>query len=72
LKIAPRNGSTNRGTVFERQELLEISAAPVPMHPNALTTDPTTLKENESEQRELLPLFRQLTEIWQSIAAISK
>ena len=40
LKSSPRsrrNGSEHqRGTMFERQELLEISAAPVPMHPLAL------------------------------------
>lgn len=72
LKIAQRGGSAQRGTVYERQELLEISAAPVPMHPNALATDQAASKSNDSEQRELLPLFRQLTEIWQSIAAISK
>lgn len=72
LKIAQRSGSGKRGTIFERQELLEISAAPVPMHPSALATDQAASKSNDSEQRELLPLFRQLTEIWQSIAAISK
>lgn len=75
LKIGSLSGSSNRGrrgTIFERQELLEISAAPVPMHPNALATEQSPFKTNDSEQRELLPLFRQLTEIWQSIAAISK
>jgi len=72
LKVAQRGNATKRGTVFERQELLEISAAPVPMHPNALAADSEARKSNDSEQRELLPLFRQLTEIWQSIAARSK
>jgi HK97 family phage prohead protease len=77
LKVTPKRGSDGRGqkgTVFERQELLEISAAPVPMHPAALATEtstPDNPDRNDSEQRELLPLFRQLTEIWQSIAAIS-
>lgn len=77
LKVTPKSGSNGRGqrgTVFERQELLEISAAPVPMHPDALATEtgvPKNPSKNDSEQRELLPLFRQLTEIWQSIAAIS-
>jgi HK97 family phage prohead protease len=71
LKTSARSGATARGTVFERQELLEISAAPVPMHPDALATKPGALTRNDSEQRELLPLFRQLTEIWQSIAAVS-
>ncbi len=78
LKTSPRGSGHQRGTVFERQELLEISAAPVPMHPGALAAKPagfdtpSAKKTNESEERELLPLFRQLTEIWQSIAAISK
>jgi len=78
LKSSPRsrrNGSEHqRVTVFERQELLEISAAPVPMHPLALAAGPGALTaggvHNETDQRELVPLFRELTDIWQSIAAI--
>jgi HK97 family phage prohead protease len=94
LKSSPRSGRNGtdhrRGTVFERQELLEISAAPVPMHPLALaaeraeaalgrhassagTTRATTTgtgAHNETGQRELIPLFRELTDIWQSIAAV--
>lgn len=71
IKASPKSPSKGRGTIFEKQELLEISAAPVPMHPDALATTPSGSKTNDSEQRELLPLFRQLTDIWQSIAAIS-
>ncbi|MBN4064354.1 HK97 family phage prohead protease [Dehalococcoides mccartyi] len=71
LKTRPRSDSARRGTIFERQELLEISAAPVPMHPDALATEFGASKTNDSEQRELLPLFRKLTEIWQSIAVTS-
>lgn len=78
LKSSPRSGRSGsehrRGTVFERQELLEISAAPVPMHPLALAAGPGVLAaggvRNETDQRELIPLFRELTDIWQSIAAI--
>jgi HK97 family phage prohead protease len=85
LKSSPRsgrNGPEHRlGTVFERQELLEISAAPVPMHPLALAAGPVGLAagpvalaaggiRNETDQRELIPLFRELTDIWQSIAAV--
>lgn len=92
LKTSQRSGggggSHRRGTVFERQELLEISAAPVPMHPFALAAGPVALaagpfalaaergglsslaSQNETEQRELIPLFRELTDIWQSIAAV--
>lgn len=91
LKTSPRSGKGRRGTVFERQELLEISAAPVPMHPAALaagvgaerarrtgahseaprgTPGHGVLAPIESEQRELIPLFRELTEIWQSVAGV--
>ena len=84
LKSSPRSGSSRRGTIFERQELLEISAAPVPMHPLALAAGPVALAagplalaggsgvsgHNETDQRELIPLFRELTDIWQSIATV--
>ncbi len=96
LKTSPRSENGRRGTVFERQELLEISAAPVPMHPAALAAGrlapgvrgalgrtgssaghtraraagPEDLAVVESEQRELIPLFRELTEIWQSFAGV--
>ena len=77
LKTSDRSGNGRRGTVFERQELLEISAAPVPMHPfalaaghGALAAEPVDFAANESEQRELVPLFRELAEIWQSVAGI--
>ena len=76
LKTSPRSGNGRRGTVFERQELLEISAAPVPMHPYALAAGrglaagPAALAVNESEQRDLVPLFRELAEIWQSVAGV--
>lgn len=83
LKSSPRsasNGSSHRsGTVFERQELLEISAAPVPMHPFALATGSGGLTAGsrasghiETDQRELIPLFRELTDIWQSIATVGR
>lgn len=71
LKTTPGANTNRRGTTFEKQELLEISAAPVPMHPGALSLDAERTNVDDREQRELLPLFRQLTEIWQSIAAIS-
>ena len=99
LKTSPRSGNGRRGTVFERQELLEISAAPVPMHPLALAagrsfssgrTRRTWSQDSassagharasadgslepaayESEQRELVPLFKELAEIWQSVAGV--
>ena len=75
LKSSPRsgsNGSLRRGTIFERRELLEISAAPVLMHPfalAALTSGSRATDHAETDQRDLIPLFRELTDIWQSIAA---
>ena len=79
LKTSPRPGNGRRGTVFERQELLEISAAPVPMHPFALAAGRARasavgsidLAAVESEQRELVVLFRELTNMWQSVAGAS-
>ena len=86
LKASPRSGNGasgdgRTGIVFERQELLEISAAPVPMHPLALAGAISTSRDataagsaelavGESEQRELIPLFRELTEAWESIASV--
>ena len=93
LKTSPRSGNGRRGTVFERQELLEISAAPVPMHPFALAAGHAEaalgrrassaghtrasaaglvdLEAGESEQRELVLLFRELAEMWQSVAGVN-
>ena len=108
LKTSPRSEKGRRGTVFERQELLEISAAPVPMHPFALAAGhwspgvrdglgrrqaaprgrPGQLADSagharasvaglvdlaagESEQGELVALFRGLAEMWQSVAGVN-
>lgn len=108
LKTSPRSGGGRRGTVFERQELLEISAAPVPMHPFALAAGraeaalgrrarrlaPGVRGElgssgnsaglaragaaeadeplaDTSQERDLVPLFRELAEMWQSVAGVS-
>lgn len=65
LKTSPAVGSGQLGTVFEQQELLEISAAPVPMHPEALSTG----RGQGGTERELIPLFRELTEIWRLVAS---
>ena len=41
LEVESRKAvSGRRGTVFKRQELLEISAAPVPLHPLTLADRP--------------------------------
>jgi hypothetical protein len=37
---ARKSGGGRRGTLFRRQELLEISAAPVPLHPDTLAALP--------------------------------
>ena len=78
LETSPRSGNGRRGTIFERQELLEISAAPVPMHPFALAggrggsaTVPIGLSAIASQERELVPLFKELAEIWQLVAGVS-
>ena len=79
LKTSPRSGHGGRGTVFERQELLEISAAPVPMHPFALAavragaavTGLEVPEADENAERDLVPLFRELAEMWRSVAGVS-
>ncbi|MEE8046511.1 MAG: HK97 family phage prohead protease [Dehalococcoidia bacterium] len=68
-RSGPGSGSGVRGTVFERQELLEISAAPVPMHPEALQA-PKGVLRSENEKVEIIPLFKELADIWQSISAL--
>ncbi len=53
------------GTVFEQQELLEISAAPVPMHPHALAGGKGA---GSNDEFEITRLFQELTDVWQLIA----
>jgi HK97 family phage prohead protease len=53
------------GTVFERQELLEISSAPVPMHPHALAGGKASGSDDDFE---ITRLFQELTDVWQLIA----
>ena len=56
-----------RGTVFKRQELLEISAAPVPLHPLTLADRPPPQVEHSGEGLELL---RELTGLWKDLGRL--
>ena len=56
-----------RGTVFKRQELLEISAAPVPLHPLTLADRPPPQVEHSGEALELL---RELTGLWKDLGQL--
>ena len=56
-----------RGTVFKRQELLEISAAPVPLHPLTLADRPPPQIEQSGEALELL---RELSGLWKDLGQL--
>ena len=56
-----------RGTVFKRQELLEISAAPVPLHPLTLADRPPPQVEHSGETLELL---RELSGLWKDLGQL--
>ena len=57
-----------RGTVFKRQELLEISAAPVPLHPLTLADRPPPPQVEHSG--EGLELLRELTGLWKDLGRL--
>ena len=64
-----RAESGRRGTVFKRQELLEISAAPVPLHPLTLADRPAGPQVEHSG--ETLELLRELTGLWRELGQVA-
>ena len=60
-----RAAGGRRGTVFKRQELLEISAAPVPLHPLTLAERPAVPRVEHSG--ETVELLRELTGLWKDL-----
>ena len=64
-----RAASGRRGTVFKRQELLEISAAPVPLHPLTLADRPALPQVEHSG--EALELLRELTGLWKDLGHLA-
>ena len=64
-----RADSGRRGTVFKRQELLEISAAPVPLHPLTLADRPAGPRVEHSG--EALELLRELTGLWRDLGRLA-
>ena len=55
--------------MFKRQELLEISAAPVPLHPLTLANRPALPQvEHSGEGVELL---RELTGLWKDLGQLA-
>jgi phage head maturation protease len=68
LEMDPRTGSAGRrGVLFKRQELLEISAAPVPVNPGVLARGPETEPAEVAETRggpEVLETRHQIREFW--------
>ena len=72
LEFAQRTASNGRKAMrFIRQELLEISAAPVPMHPNALarTNDDVTHRRKDSTASEARS---DLAELAQSVYGLKR
>jgi HK97 family phage prohead protease len=58
-----------RGILFKRQELLEISAAPVPLHPDTLVSgDPWRLPESGRAAADAMSSIRRL---WEEIGALT-
>ena len=57
-----------RGTVFKRQELLEISAAPVPLHPLTLADRPAERQVEHSGAA--LELLRELAGLWKDLGQL--
>ena len=64
-----RAASGRRGTVFKRQELLEISAAPVPLHPMTLADRPALPQVEHSG--EAVELLRELTGLWKDLGQLA-
>ena len=69
LEVESRKAANGRrGTVFKRQELLEISAAPVPLHPLTLADRPAPPQIEHSG--ETLELLRELTALWKDLGQL--
>ena len=69
LETEPRKAAGGRrGTVFRRQELLEISAAPVPLHPQTLAISPAMPQVEHSAAA--LEVLRELTGLWNELGQL--
>ena len=64
-----RTANGRRGTVFKRQELLEISAAPVPLHPLTLADRPAMPQVEHSG--EAVELLSELTGLWKDLGQLA-
>ena len=63
------HGTGRRGVLFRRQELLEISAAPVPLNAMALAVDsPPAGVPGELERAEAAGMLREIGELWREVA----
>jgi len=70
LRHAQGAAGSGRGVLFRRQELLEISAAPVPLNAMALAVDsPPTGEPDEPERTEVAAMLREIGELWRELAA---
>ncbi len=69
LEIGPRGSGSGGGTIFRRQELLEISAAPVPLHPGTLAAGAESSGAG-AERRMALDALRDLVGVWRGLGEL--
>ena len=68
LETERRDSSTGgSGILFKRQELLEISAAPVPLNPAALAHTGSPAKEDASEQPSQQASLSDVRDLWAEV-----
>ena len=61
-----------RGILFKRQELLEISAAPVPLHPDTLVSgDPWPRQPPRETGRAAADALSSIRRLWEEIGALT-
>lgn len=69
---ASGHGSGRRGVLFKRQELLEISAAPVPLNAMALAVqepgDGARDAAGQDERSEAVQMLREIGALWRQLA----
>ncbi len=72
LETAARRGAGGRrGMVFRRQELLEISAAPVPLNPRALAGGERAMVSAPVLRQEALETLRAAAGLWHDLGQLA-
>ena len=69
LRPGSGHGTGRRGVLFRRQELLEISAAPVPLNAMALAVDsPPAGAPGEEQRAEAVGMLGEIGQLWRDLA----